>query len=74
MFAAAVYLYVTTTRAKDRTGSIAWWAFVAFLLVTYFSAIFGPPPPNESALAWVALTQWLLVLWAAWIDRHRAAS
>jgi membrane-bound metal-dependent hydrolase YbcI (DUF457 family) len=74
MFAGAVYLYARATRPRDRTGSIAWWAFVAFLLVSYVSAIFGPPPPDENIMAWVALTQWLLVAWAAWIDRHRAAS
>jgi membrane-bound metal-dependent hydrolase YbcI (DUF457 family) len=74
MFAGAVFLYNSATRPRDRTGSLAWWAFVAFLLASYFSAIFGPPPPDETVMAWVALTQWLLVAWAAWIDRHRAAS
>ena len=72
IFAAGVWLYVRTTRALDRTGSIALWSLVGFLLIVYFSNLFGPPPPDVTALAWVGQAQWLLVIWAFWIDRHRA--
>lgn len=72
ILAIGVWLYLRSTRALDRTGTVALWALVGFLLISYFSNLFGPPPPNETALAWVAQTQWLLVIWAYWIDRHRA--
>jgi hypothetical protein len=32
----------------------------------------GAPSLNTTALAWVGQAQWLLVIWAFWIDRHRA--
>src|SRR5262249_2292215 len=35
MFVAGVAIYTTTTRARDRIGSIAWWALVALLLIFY---------------------------------------
>ena len=73
IFALGVGLYLRTTRAADRIGSIALWALVGFLLVIYFANIFGTPPPSVTALAWVGQAQWLLVIWAYWIDRHRRA-
>ena len=71
IFAIGVGLYVRSTRPADRVGSVALWVLVGFLLVTYFGAVFGPPPPSVTALAWVGQAQWLLVIWAYWIDRHR---
>jgi hypothetical protein len=66
-------LYLRSTRAADRIGSIAMWALVGFLLLVYFGNLFGTPPPSVTALAWVGQAQWLLVIWAYWIDRHRRA-
>ncbi len=74
IYAAGVAIYLSVTRAKDRTGQIALWAFLVFLAVAYFSSLFGPPPPNVSTLAFSALAMWLFVPWAAWAGRHRAAA
>jgi membrane-bound metal-dependent hydrolase YbcI (DUF457 family) len=72
MFAAGLALYVRTTRAKDRTGRIALWALVAFLLVAYAAAAFGPPPPNVQAIAWAGIAGGIVTaLWGYWVDRHR---
>jgi len=73
IFAVGVGLYLRATRAIDRIGSFALWALVGFLLLIYLGNIFGTPPPSVTALAWVAQAQWLLVIWAYWIDRHRRA-
>jgi membrane-bound metal-dependent hydrolase YbcI (DUF457 family) len=73
IFAVGVGLYLRATRAADRIGSIALWALVGFLLLVYFGNIFGTLPPSVTAMAWVAQAQWLLVIWAYWIDRHRRA-
>jgi membrane-bound metal-dependent hydrolase YbcI (DUF457 family) len=71
IFVAGVAIYVRTTRARDRTGALALWSFVAFLLMIYAGNLFGPPPENATQIAWVGQAQWLLVLWAWWADRHR---
>jgi hypothetical protein len=73
VFAVGVALYVRTTVATDRVGSIGLWSLVAFLLLVYFGNLFGEPPPNVTALAWVGHAQWLLILWGYWIDSHRMA-
>ena len=73
-FAIGVWLYARTTRATDRAGSLGFWALVAFLSLIYLGNVFGEPPPNVTALAWVAQAQWLVVAWGYWLDRHRVAS
>jgi hypothetical protein len=71
MLAAGVWLYLRATRATDRTGSIALWFFVGFLLLVNTLNLFGPPPPSSMAVAGAAHAMWLLVAWGFWIDRHR---
>ena len=71
MFAAGLWLYGRQTRALDRTGRWSLIAFVAFLLISYIAAVFGPPPPSTTAVAWSGQGIWLLVAWGYWIDRHR---
>ena len=72
LFAAGVVLYRRATVARDRTGEWAFWGLIAFLVVVYFANLFGPPPPSTLAVSISAQALWLLVLWGAWIDRHRA--
>ena len=74
LFGAGVVLYLRTTRAADRTGSIALWGLVAFLLLVYTANLFGSVPPNAGAIAWAGHAQWLLVAWAYWVDRHRVVA
>ena len=73
MFAAAVWIYVSSTRARDRIGSYGFWAFVVFMLITYFGNAFGSPPPSAALVARLGLAIWLIPLWAWWFDRHREA-
>jgi membrane-bound metal-dependent hydrolase YbcI (DUF457 family) len=67
-------LYVRCTKAVDRAGVWGFWSLIVFLLVIQFGNIFGQPPPNVAAIAWVGQAQWLLVLWGYWVDRHREPS
>jgi len=71
IFAIGIGIYCRTTSASDRVGSVGLWILVAFLLVIYFASIFGQPPPSIRAVAWVGQTQWLLIVWGYWVDRHR---
>ena len=72
LFAGGLAVYLATTRARDRTGALALFAFAAFAVVVYAGNLFGPPPPDARLIGWVSLAQWLWVPWAAWIERHRA--
>lgn len=71
LFAGGVALYVRATRPRDRAGTWALAGLVAFLLVVYAANFFGGAPPDSKAIAWAGHAQWLLVVWAYAIDRHR---
>ena len=71
LFAAGIHLFLRNSRARDRVGTIAFWALVAVLVVSYMGAAFGPPPPSVNAVAASSLIGYLMVAWGWWIDRHR---
>lgn len=72
MFAVAVFMYATATKAKDRVGMIAFWVLIGFLLFAWSTGPFAPPPPSDRAIAIVGIVFGFLMLpWVAWIDRHR---
>jgi len=72
LFLAGLWVYARATVAKDGQGKWALRCLVAFLLVVHLANLFGPPPPDVAAIAWAGQLQWLLVLWAYWVDRHRS--
>ena len=71
LFIAGVTLYARATEPRDRIGGLGLKLLVAFLLAVNLANLLGPPPPSSSAVAWVAQSLWLLVLWGYWVDRHR---
>ncbi len=74
IFVAGVWLYVSGTVARDRIGRLALWSMIGFFVLVYVGALFGPLPPDETAIAYGGLLGWVFVPWAAWIDRHRQPS
>jgi membrane-bound metal-dependent hydrolase YbcI (DUF457 family) len=72
MFAAGIALYMQSTKARDRTGTLAWWAFIALLVALYIPGPWSPPPPSENAVAIMGIVALAIFgPWAYWIDRHR---
>jgi len=71
MFAGALWLYLSGTRAKDRVGRWGAVGLAAFLAVLYAMNLTSPPPEDARSFAWVGLAAWLLPLWGWWVDRHR---
>jgi membrane-bound metal-dependent hydrolase YbcI (DUF457 family) len=71
LFLGGLVLYGRSTVARDRVGRYGYWGLVVCLLVAYFAAVFGPPPPSVTVLGWGGQSVWLLVLWGYWLNRHR---
>jgi membrane-bound metal-dependent hydrolase YbcI (DUF457 family) len=71
LFIAGVILYLKSTAAKNKTGTIAFWSMIALLSLLYTGFIFGPPPPSGNSMAYVGLAQWGFAPWAFWIDHNR---
>lgn len=70
IFAVGVGLYLKSTRPMKRRDYVL-GSLVAVLLLIYVGNLFGSPPPDAMAIAWVGQAQWLLVLWGYWVDRRR---
>jgi hypothetical protein len=71
LFAVGIASYLQSTRARTKSGTVGLWSLIVFLVVAYFAALFGPPPPSPTALAWSAQSMWLLIAWGYWVDRNR---
>jgi hypothetical protein len=71
LFAAGLGVYLSTTRARGRIGSIGLWGFVAFVVLAYLGNLMGGAPPSPRAVAVVGVASWIFVPWLAWIDRNR---
>ena len=71
MFAIAIWIYHSQTKAKDGIGKYVFWGFIVFLLAVYALVVFGPAPPTVNKLAIGTLLTWLLIPWAWWFDKHR---
>lgn len=75
VFGGGLAVYLWTTKAKSWMGHVALWSFVVFLVIVYLSSLFGSQNPNmrmsTKQIADEALSLWLFVPWAYWIDRYR---
>jgi len=71
LFTLGLWYYWRTTEPRNHKGIWGLWGLVGFLVLVYLSNLTAPPPPDQRAIAWVGQAQWLLVLWAYWVDRHR---
>ena len=71
IFILGILIFLASSSARDRIGTIGFWVLVAFLAASYFAATFGPLPPSTTAVASTALIGWLIFAFAGWIDRHR---
>lgn len=71
IFGIGVAIYLRSTKAVDKTGTLALWGLIFFLVLIHLGNIFGSAPPSVTALAWVGQAQWLFVAWGYWIDSHR---
>src|SRR6185295_3545489 len=63
LFAGGLAIYLRTTVARDRTGSVALWALVVFVALIYVANITSPPPPNATIIGYAGLAAWLFVPW-----------
>jgi Lon protease-like protein len=74
LFAAGLWVYMRTTRARDAIGRWAFAGLAVFLVVAYFANLAGPPPPSVTALWIFAIVgAAILTLWSWWADKHREA-
>jgi len=74
IFITGLYLYLRSTKAKDKTGLYGFWGLVLLLILVHLANLFSPPPASITAVAWGAQGMWLFVLLAFWVDKHRMSA
>ncbi len=71
MYLFGCFIYLKSTKALNKIGSIGFLIFFSFLFLMYLANIFGPPPPNEIILAKMAPVILILYYFPYWIDKNR---
>lgn len=71
LFVACAWIYLSSTRSKNKTGIYSFWALMLFIAVIHIANLFGPPPPNVEMIAVAGNASWFFVLWGWWIDKNR---
>jgi membrane-bound metal-dependent hydrolase YbcI (DUF457 family) len=73
LFLAGSFMYIRTTKPKNRKGSWGLWLLIVLLLAIHLSNTFGPTPPDSPMTVFVASTilMTILVSLAYWVDRNR---
>lgn len=71
LFTGGAYLYMKSTKAENRIGSIGLKSLLVFLVIVYMMNVFGPPPESVEAIPYVGFSMWILVAWAYWVDKNR---
>lgn len=74
LFGVSAWLYVKSTRATARPGSLGLYAMMALCVAMWVSQPWAPPPPSAAAVGLGALALWLLPPWAAWAEGHRESA
>lgn len=74
MLLGGVLLYISATRARDRIGNYAFFAYVFVLLLLFIGDRFSTGLPTVGEIIWSGLiAEVILLAWPAWFDRHRVA-
>src|SRR4029450_12620431 len=72
MYAAAIWIYATSTRARDGVGRWGFVGLAALLAVSYAANILGGAPPSVEAIVVVGVIGGAVTIALSWwVDRHR---
>lgn len=69
IFILGVFIFYKVSKLQSKSKKILFWSLVILLTAIYVMNLVGPPPTSEEPIAFVGLSQWLLIAWAYAIDR-----
>ena len=71
LFASGVLLYLQSTKAKDKIGTVGFWGLIFCLTAMYFVVVFALGEPTNLLLGLAAFGLNIIIGWAYWLDSHR---
>jgi membrane-bound metal-dependent hydrolase YbcI (DUF457 family) len=74
LYGVGIWVYMRTTKARDRIGRWAFVSMTSFMAIVYLGSMSGPPP--SVAAIWITglAGGGILLAWSHWADDHRVAS
>jgi hypothetical protein len=69
----AILMYLRATRPANRWGIYVFWIVAAFLTLSWYNNVAGPPPNPQTAPIASLIFFSLVVAWAYWMNRLRPA-
>ena len=70
-FGSGLWIYLSSTRARDNIGRYGFWSLMALIFFGWIGSLFAGAPPDVRSVAWGALVMWITVPWAWWADKRR---
>ncbi|GAB4285742.1 MAG: hypothetical protein Kow0098_00100 [Ignavibacteriaceae bacterium] len=70
IFAAGIYLYLTSVKFSGKKDWLIFWSLIIFLYLIHLMNLFGTPPPDAQTIGLVGLSQWIIVAWAYLADKN----
>lgn len=75
MFVAGVWVYASSTRARDAIGRWGFFALIGLLTLAYVGNLASPPPPSVNAIVVTAIIgSALTIVLTWWVDGHREST
>jgi hypothetical protein len=71
LFAAGLWIYLTSTKPKDLAGQWIFWGLCAAMVVVFADIFFMSAPKSPIWVAVVGQIELLFVAWGYWVDDHR---
>ncbi|MDE3213555.1 MAG: hypothetical protein KGM98_10005 [Bacteroidota bacterium] len=71
IFILGIIFYLKNTSAKNKIGIYAFWILIILLALFYVSNLSGNPPASVNQIAWMGMSQWIIIFWGYWIDANR---
>jgi hypothetical protein len=71
IFIAGIWIYVVSTKAKNKKGVYGFWSLILFWAIIYVVNLTSAPPPDTKAIGYIGLAMLIFPFWAWWADRNR---
>jgi len=72
MFAVGVWIYLQSTRPRDRIGRWGLVSLLALLVASYVANVTSSPPPSVTVIiVGASLGAVIMTVWSWWADAHR---
>jgi hypothetical protein len=69
-----IFIYLRTRPPVRLSARIAFWSLIAVTTVMWIASPWSPPPPNPQAVGWFGLIGWIVLPWAAMVERSGSIS